>query len=131
MRIVKRKLTINEDSATNLAECIAGCRVELNAFESASLAIPNAPGFTLSCRLRGGDPGPDPLIFTYPRSKTFTNLLDLINTDHVFRETLSMELLDEDTTGDGIDEIKAVFTLVNNSTGASMNRNSNRIERRF
>lgn len=95
--------------------------MELDIFEIAGLAIPGNPGFRLTCFLEAVDRGPDRPIFTYPRSRTFFTALDLLNADHVFTEALSEDLLDEDT---GEDDIRAVFTLVNNSTGRSVIRRS-------
>lgn len=121
MRIVNRVLTLNPIVANGLVECIAGCRVELDAFEIAGLAIPGNPGFRLSCFLEAVDRGPDRPIYTYPRSKTYFTVADLLNFDHVFTEELSEDRLDEDN---GEDDIRAVFTLVNNSTGRSVIRKS-------
>ncbi len=121
MRIVNRVLTLNPNVANGLVECIAGCRVELDAFEIAGLAIPGNPGFRLTCFLEAVDRGPDRPLFTYPRSKTFFSALDLLNADQVFTEMLSEDRLDEDS---GEDDIRAVFTLVNRSTGRSLIRRS-------
>ena len=120
MRIVNRVLTLNQNVANGLVECIAGCRVDLDAFEIAGLAIPGNPGFTLRCVLEGVDRGPDAVLFTFPRRRTFTTALDILNADHVFTEQVSEDILNEDTTG--ADEIRSVFTLVNNSTGRSVVR---------
>lgn len=126
MNIINRNLTINVDTARRNAECIAGCRIELNPFEIGALANPFHPGFTLRCILLGIDPGPDPVIFNYPRVKVFNNITGIISIDQVFTEVLSLEILNEDTTG--ADEIRAQFTLVDNSNGQSVIRRSNLIQ---
>ncbi len=114
MNVINRRLTLNEDAAGGTVECISGCRVELTPFEVASFVTGNS--FTLSCRLRANDPGEgsDEVLFTYPTSRTFQAAVDLLGMDHVFRATVSRDLLDEDN---GTDEIRAHFTLVNNATG--------------
>jgi hypothetical protein len=122
MNIVNRVLTLNQNVANGTVECIAGCRVELNAFEIAGLGVPGNPGFTLRCVLEGVDVGPDAVIFTFPLSRTFTTPLDILDADDIFRSTVSVDILDEDANGP--DEIRAVFTLVNNSTGQRVVRRS-------
>lgn len=121
MNVVNRRLTLNEDAAGGTVECIAGCRVELTPLEVASFVTGNS--FTLSCRLRANDPGEgsDEVLFTYPNSRTFGAAVDLLGMDHVFRATVSRDLLDEDN---GTDEIRARFTLVNNGTGQRRIRSS-------
>jgi hypothetical protein len=125
MNIVNRVLTLNQLTDTRTVECIAGCRVELTALEIAGLANPFNRGFTLRCVLLAGDPGPDPVIFTFPLVRTFRNVADILDADDLFREELSEELLDEDARG--ADEIKAMFTLVNNDNGQSVRRRSPRV----
>lgn len=122
MRIVNRVLTLNPNVGNGTVECIAGCRVELNAFEIAGLALPGNPGFTLRCFLEGVDVGPDPAIFTFPLSRTFSNPLNVLDADDIFRSTVSTDILDEDSNG--ADEIRAVFTLVNNSNGQRLRKRS-------
>jgi len=126
MNIVNRALTLNRIVANQTVECIAGCRVELDAFEIAGLTIPGNPGFRLRCVLEGVDVGPDAVIYTYPRSRTFTSPQDLLNVDHVFTEVVSQDILNEDVNDS--DEIRAVFTLVNLSTGQSRIRRSPRVD---
>ena len=126
MNITNRVLTLNQNVANGTVECIAGCRVELNAFEAASLAIPGNPGFTLRCVLEADDPGSssDEVLFTYPLVIPI-NALALIGTDHVFRSTVSVDILDEDANG--ADEIRARFRLSNNSNGQKVTRRSPRV----
>ena len=122
VNIVNRVLTLNHNVANGTVECIAGCRVELSAFEIAALAIPGNPGFTLRCKLEGVDVGPDTDLFTFPLSRTFNNILNLLDANDIFRSTVSEDILNEDVNG--ADEIRAVFTLVNNSTGQSVRKRS-------
>jgi hypothetical protein len=126
MNIINRNLTINVDNARRIAECIAGCRIELNPFEIGALANPFHPGFTLRCVLLGIDPGPDTVIFSYPRVKTFNNITDIISVDQVFTDVLSFNILNEDANG--ADEIRAQFTLVDNSNGQREIRRSNLVQ---
>jgi len=126
MNIVNRILTLNQNVANGTVECIAGCRVELNAPEIIGLAIPGNPGFTLRCVLEGVDVGPDPVIFTFPLSRTFNNPVNILDADDIFTSTVSTDILDEDANG--ADEIRAVFTLVNNSNGQRVRRRSERVQ---
>lgn len=126
MNIVNRVLTLNQNVANQTVECIAGCRVELDALEIAGLAIPGNRGFRLRCVLEGVDVGDDRVLYTFPRSMTFTSAADLLNADHVFTEVISQDILDEDVND--TDEIRAVFTLVNLSTGQSRIRRSPRVD---
>ena len=127
MNIINRALTLNQNVANQTIECIAGCRVTLTLEELAGLANPFNPGFTLSCVLLAGDPGPDPVIFTFPlvQNRVFRTPADITFPDHVFRATVGVGILNEDTSG--ADEIKARFTFVNNANGAAMTRRSPRI----
>jgi len=120
MNIINRRLTLNEDPATNAVECIAACKVELDALEVASFALGNS--FTLRCVIRANDPGQDSdeVLFAYPRTKTFTNPVDLLDVDQVFTATVGRDLLDEDPSGS--DEVRARFRLTNNSTGRTRQR---------
>jgi len=122
VRIVNRVLTLNRNVANGTVDCIAGCRVELNAFELLGLGVPGNPGFTLKCVLRAQDPGPDAILFTFPFVRTFNNPLNILDADDIFTSTVSEEILNEDTNG--ADEIRARFTLVNNSNGQSLIKES-------
>ncbi len=122
MIIKNRNLTINQKVANDTAICIAACTVEFNPLEIGALANPFHPGFRLTCVLEAADPGPDPVIFTYPRTKTFRGLLEVFQFDQVFEEELSLDLLNEDVSG--FDEIRARFTLVDRSNGRSVTRSS-------
>ncbi|VVN23251.1 hypothetical protein PS639_04402 [Pseudomonas fluorescens] len=125
--ITNRALTLNQNAATALIECIAGCTVELNALETGALLNPLHPGFRLRCVLVGDDPGPtDPVIFTYPRSMTFRNIVNMLNVNQVFTEILGADLLNEDVNG--LDEIRAIFTLTDLSNGQSVIRRSPRVQ---
>jgi hypothetical protein len=127
MNIINRKLTLNQDVSTRQIECIAGCKVTLNEFEAAALLNPWHGGFTLKCVLVGDDPGsPDPVIFTFPMVRRFRNILDILNADDLFKQTLSSEIINEDVNG--TDEIRAVFTLVDESSGKSVVKRSNQVE---
>lgn len=127
MNIVNRVLTLNQNVANGTVDCIAGCRVELTAFELAGLTIPGNPGFTLRCVLEADDPGTasDEVLFTFPFSRTFNNPLNILDADDIFTSTVSVDILDEDANG--ADEIRARFTLVNNSTGQRVIRRSPRV----
>ena len=127
MRILNRNLTLVVDTATDTVNCVAGCTVELNAFETASLLVPGTPGFRLRCVLLGCDqsPNPDDTIFTYPRTKNFTNITEILNVNQVFEADVSPDVLNEDTNG--ADEIRAQFTLINRSNGQSVVKRSNRV----
>ena len=129
MNIINRNLTIVQNPANKTAKCTAGCTVTLDAFETASLLIPGFPGFRLSCVLLGIDPGPDDTLFIYPRSKKFTNILDITGVNQVFEDDLSFSILNEDANG--ADEIRAEFTLINLSTGQSRVRRSNQVQMNF
>lgn len=124
MNIVNRSLTLNQNVANSTVECIAGCTVELTAFELAGLAVPFNPGFTLSCVLEANDPGSDSdeVRFTFPFPVTFNNPLKILDSDDIFRDTVGEAILNEDVRG--ADEIRARFTLVNNSTGQRVIRRS-------
>ena len=126
MNIIRRKLTLNQNVGAGTVECVAGCRVSLDAMEIAGLAIPGNPGFTLSCILEGSDVGPDPALFTYTPRKTFNNLVDAIKTDHVFTDIVNAAILNEDARG--ADEIRAVFTLVNEANGQSIRKRTAKIQ---
>jgi hypothetical protein len=126
MDIEKRALTLNQNVANQTVDCIAGCHVKLEPGEIASLGVPGNPGFTLTCVLEGVDRGPDTVLFTFPTSRTFLNLLDIGDVDEVFTGTVSSAILNED--GQEADEIRAVFTLVNNSTGISVIRRSANVQ---
>lgn len=119
MNIINRTLTLNENTTTDTVECIAACKVELTALEVASFALGNS--FTLRCVIRANDPGQgsDEVRFTFPRTKTFTALVDLLDVDQVFRAEVSRDLLDEDP---GSDELRARFRLTNNQTGQTRQR---------
>ncbi len=128
VNITNRVLTLNQNVANGTVDCVAGCRVILTPFELAALAIPGNPGFTLRCVLIADDPGElsDEVLFTFPLSRTFNNPLNLINADNVFTSTVSIDLLNEDTNG--ADEIRARFTLINNSTGQRVIRRSRQVQ---
>ena len=129
MNIANRNLTLVEDTATGMVNCIAGCRVDLNVGETASLAVPFNQGFRLRCHLIGDDPEEDDLLFTYPKSKKFDNLLEILNVNQVFEADISSDMLNEDPNS--IDEIQARFTLINLSTGESVVKRSNKVVREF
>lgn len=129
MKITNKNLTLTEDTGTDTVNCVAGCRVELDPFETASLALPNTPGFRLRCVLLGIDVGPDDTVFSYPRSKTFTRVVDILDVNQVFDADVSTDILNEDANG--ADEIRAEFTLINRSTGQSVVRRSNAVQMNF
>jgi hypothetical protein len=54
--------------------------------------------------------------------RTFTNPLNILDADDIFTSTVSEEILNEDANG--ADEIRARFTLVNNSNGQSLTKES-------
>lgn len=130
MKITNRNLTLVQNTGTDTVNCLAGCRVELNAFEAASLLVPGTPGFRLRCVLVGNDPGPaDSTVFTYPRTMRFTNIVDLLNVNQVFEDDVSDDMLDEDAPDVG--EIQAEFTLINLSTGQRRVSRSNQVAVNF
>lgn len=98
------------------------CRLphKLNAFEILGLGVPGNLGFTLKCVLRAVDPGPDAVIFTFPFVRTFNNPLDILDAEDIFTSNVSEEILDEDANRP--DEIRARFTLMNNSNGQRVTR---------
>lgn len=122
MEIKNRQLTINQQLAENNAECIARCTVELNALETLSLANPWHPGFRLSCVLEAEDPGPNPVLYTYPRRKTFRGVIDVTQMEQMFEVVIDLDILNEDIGGP--DEVRAKFTLEDRSNGRSVTRRS-------
>src|SRR6185436_8348917 len=112
MRILNRVLTLTENPATGNVNCVAGCKVELNALETASLLNPFHPGFRLSCVLLGIDVGPDTTLFNYG-DRFFHNIVQILGLNQVFEVNLSKVVLNEDVAG--LDEIAAEFTLRDNS----------------
>ena len=124
MNIVNRNLTLNQNVANSTVECIAGCTIELSAFELAGLAVPFNPGYTLRCVLEAQDPGSnsDEVRFTFPFPASFNTPLKILDSDDIFRDTVGVAVLNEDVNG--ADEIRARFTLVNNSTGQRVIRRS-------
>jgi hypothetical protein len=126
MRILSR--TLVEIPATGNVNCLAGCRVELNGLETASLLNPFHPGFRLSCVLVGVDVGPDDTLFNYG-DRFFHNIGQIVGLNQVFEESLSEVVLNEDVSG--VDEIRAEFTLIDRSNGQRVVRRSNVVERNF
>jgi len=126
VKIVKRKLTLVQNTAAHTVKCTAGCQVELNPLEAASLLNPLHPGFRLRCVLIGIDPGTDPVIFTYAKSKNFKSITDLAGLNQVFEDDLSTDILNEDPNG--TDEIRARFTLIDLSNGQSVTKTTNLVE---
>jgi hypothetical protein len=128
MDIVNRKLTLTPNTAQDTVECVATCTVELNALETAALGNLMHPGFRLRCVLQGMDgrrlTTATP-IFTYPRSIRIQGPGGLLNLSCVFKETLSTDLLNEDTNGQ--DEIRANFTLQDRSNFASVTRHTGNV----
>jgi hypothetical protein len=121
MKILNRNLTLNPVTGNGTYECIAGCRVDLDQFDRLGMAV-NHTTYTLSCYLEGVDynnPNDDVYTFTPPR--TFSNPLEL-DMDHVFRAEVSTVRLNEDLNSG--DEIRAVFTLVNNDTSGHVIKKS-------
>jgi hypothetical protein len=128
MRILNRSLTMVEDPATGNVNCLSGCKVELNALETASLANPFHPGFRLSCVLVGVDPGPNATLFNYG-DRFFHGIEQIFGLNQVFEQSLSRVVLNEDISG--VDEIRAEFTLSDRSNGQSVVRRSNIVDRNF
>ena len=128
MRILNRKLTLVEDPATGIVNCLAGCTVELNALETASLLNPFHPGFRLSCVLLGIDPGPDTTLFHF-EDRIFNNIVQIAGLNQVFEKNLGKVVLNEDVSGP--DEIRAQFTLSDRSNGQSVVRRSNVVQGNF
>lgn len=124
MNIVNRSLTLNQNVGNSTVECIAGCTVELTPWELLGLGAPGNPGYTLRCVLEANDPGSDSdeVRFTFPFPASFNNPLKILDADDIFRDTVGVAILNEDVNG--ADEIRARFTLVNNSTGQSVIRRS-------
>ena len=124
MNIVNLTLTLNPLTGNDTYECIAGCKADLNLGDIAAMGLIGHRGYTLSCYLEGVDvpPNPNDHLHTFTPTKRFRNVLDLADMDHVFRDELSRRVLNEDAGSN--DEIRAVFTLVNNSTGETVRRRS-------
>lgn len=128
MRILNRKLTLVENPAIASVKCSAGCLVELNALETASLLNPFHPGFRLSCVLLGIDPGPDTTLFNYG-DRNFNNIVQILGLNQAFDITLPKVVLNEDVNG--LDEIRAEFTLIDRSNNQSVVRRSNVVQVNF
>ncbi len=122
MKISNAQLTLTENVAPATVECLARCSIELNALETAALANPFHPGFRVRCVLRAVDSNVTTAIFTYPRAIFIAGPGGLLNLSPQFSENLGADLLNEDLQG--ADEIRARFTLVDLSNGASISRNS-------
>lgn len=127
MNIVNRSLTLNQNVGNNTVDCIAGCTVQLTGWELLNLAAPGNPGYTLRCVLEANDPGTDSdeNRFTFPFPVTFDNPGKILDADDIFTATVGNAILNEDVSG--ADEIRAKFTLVNNSTGQSVTRKSSSV----
>jgi hypothetical protein len=82
--------------------------------------MPGNRGFTLRCVLQAVDPGPDTVVFTFRYPKYFQASADILAPDAVFQDVVSMAILNEDRNGP--DEIRAVYTLVNNTNGTRVVR---------
>lgn len=128
MRILSRTLTLTDIPARQSVRCLAGCRVELNGLETASLLNPLHPGFRLSCVLLGIDPGPDTTLLNYG-DRFFNNIAQILGLNQAFDIEVGKSLLDEDVSG--LDEIRAEFTLSDRSNGQSVVRRSNVVQRQF
>ena len=128
MRILNRTLTITDIPAKKTVRCLAGCKVELNTLETASLLNPFHPGFRLSCVLLGIDIGPDDTLFNYG-DRFFHNIAQIAGLNQAFDVELAKAVLDEDVSG--VDEIRAEFTLSDRSNGQSVVRRSNVVVRNF
>lgn len=128
MRILNRILTLTDDPATQTVLCAAGCRVDLNGLETASLLNPFHPGFRLSCVLLGIDNGPDTTLLNYG-DKFFDSIEQILNLNQAFTIRLSKTVLNEDVSG--LDEIRAEFTLSDRSNNQSVIRRSNTVQRQF
>jgi hypothetical protein len=124
MNITNRTLTLNPLTGNGTYDCIAGCKVDLNGGDVANFLNPTFRGFTLTCYLEGVDVSPNPHdhLHTFDSTKSFKGGLDLGDMDHVFRDELSRQVLNEDAGSN--DEIRAVFTLINNSTGETVKKRS-------
>jgi hypothetical protein len=128
VRILNRTLTITDIPERNAVRCLAGCTVELNALETASLLNPLHPGFRLSCVLVGIDVGPDATLVNYG-DRFFNNIVQIAGLNQAFEIELGRAALNEDVSG--VDEIRAEFTLSDRSNGQSVVRRSNIVERNF
>ena len=124
MNINSMTLTLNPIAANGTYDCIAGCRADLNFGDIAQFGLGGFRGYTLSCHLEGVDvpPNPNDHLYTFLPNKTWNGVGDLLDMDHVFRAELNRSILNEDAGSN--DEIRAVFTLVNNSTGETRRRRS-------
>ena len=128
MRILNRTLTLTDNPAKQTVLCLAGCTVELNALETASLLNPLHPGFRLSCVLVGVDVGPDTTLFNYG-DRFFHNIVQIAGLNQAYEVELSRVVLNEDVNG--VDEIAAEFTLSDRSNGQRVVRRSNVVQRNF
>ena len=128
MRILNRTLTITDIPAKQNVRCLAGCKVELNALETASLLNPFHPGFRLTCVLLGIDVGPDPTLWNFG-DRLFHNITQIAGLNLAFEVEFGKVMLNEDVSG--VDEIAAEFTLSDKSNGLSVVRRSPVVQRNF
>ena len=124
----KQNSTLTDNPAKQTVLCVAGCTVELNALETASLLNPLHPGFRLSCVLVGVDVGPDTTLFNYG-DRFFHNIVQIAGLNQAYEVELSRVVLNEDVNG--VDEIAAEFTLSDRSNGQRVVRRSNVVQRNF
>jgi hypothetical protein len=128
MRILNRTLTLTDVPQRQMVHCLAGCRVELNALETASLLNPFHPGFRLQCVLLGIDVGPDTSLWNFG-DRNFNDIAQIAGLNQTFEEEFSKVMLNEDVSG--VDEIAVEFTLSDRSNGLSVIRRSNVVQRNF
>jgi hypothetical protein len=128
MRILNRTLTLTDVPQRQTVRCHAGCRVELNALETASLLNPFHPGFRLECVLLGIDVGPDTSIWNFG-DRNFNDIAQIAGLNQTFEEEFSKVMLNEDVSG--VDEIAVEFTLTDRSNNQRVIRRSNVVQRNF
>lgn len=124
MNITNRTLTLNPLTGNGTYDCVAGCKVDLNFGDIAQFGLVGFRGYSLTCYLEGVDvpPNPHDHLYTFAPPKHFASVLDLADMAHVFRAELNRQILNEDAGSN--DEIRAVFTLINNSTGEDVSKRS-------
>lgn len=124
MNIINRTLTLNPLTGNGTYNCTASCKVDLNPGDIAQFVNPTFRGYKLTCYLEGVDVSPNPHdhLHTFDSEKLWRGVGDLLDMDHVFNDELNRQILNEDAGSN--DEIRAVFTLENRSTGETVRKRS-------
>ena len=123
--ITNAVLKLDHNHAKKTVRAVATCKVQFTPYEVKEMQ--EGLRFKLMCRLLGLDPAPpkNPLLFIYPAPRFFPDQSPTPGESVTYDVTLGEGVLDEDQTGDDIDEILAKFTLTNLYTGKSISKKSN------